>query len=36
LTITGPGIVAVKASQPGNTNYNAATPVTQTIEIVAG
>jgi hypothetical protein len=33
LTITGPGTVAVTASQAGNTNFNAATPVTQTIVV---
>jgi hypothetical protein len=31
LTITGAGTVVVTASQPGNTNYKAATPVSQTI-----
>jgi hypothetical protein len=31
LTLTGPGTVSVTASQAGNVNYNAATPVTQTI-----
>jgi hypothetical protein len=34
LTLTGPGTVSVTASQAGNANYSAATPVTQTI--VAG
>jgi hypothetical protein len=36
LTITGPGTVTVTASQTGNTNYNAATPVQLTIKVVAG
>jgi hypothetical protein len=35
LTITGPGTIGVTASQAGNTNFNAATPVTQTIVVSA-
>jgi hypothetical protein len=33
VTATGPGTITVTASQAGNVNYNAATPVTQTIVI---
>lgn len=33
LTITGAGTVSVTASQSGSTNYNAASPVTQTITV---
>jgi polygalacturonase len=33
LTTTGPGTITVTASQAGNANYNAATPVTQTIVV---
>lgn len=33
LTVTGPGSVAVTASQSGNTNYSGATPVTQKISV---
>jgi polygalacturonase len=33
LTTTGPGTISVTASQAGNDNYNAATPVTQTIVV---
>ena len=36
LTITGAGTVSVTASQAGNANYNAATPVTQTIVVSPG
>jgi hypothetical protein len=35
LTITGPGTVAVTASQAGNSNFSAATPVTQTVIVSA-
>jgi trimeric autotransporter adhesin len=35
LTITGAGTVSVTASQAGNANFNAATPVTQTIVVSA-
>jgi sugar lactone lactonase YvrE len=34
LTITGAGTVIVTASQAGNTNYTAATPMTQTIVVI--
>ncbi|NJC74320.1 hypothetical protein HC031_32100, partial [Planosporangium thailandense] len=33
LTITGPGVCDVTASQAGNTNYAAATPVTRTFQV---
>ena len=33
LTITGAGLVTIQASQSGNANWNAATPVNQTISI---
>jgi hypothetical protein len=33
LTLTGPGTVSVTATQAGNSLYNAATPVTQTIVV---
>jgi polygalacturonase len=33
LTTTGPGTISVTASQAGNDNYNAATPITQTIVV---
>src|SRR5438034_778124 len=33
LTITGAGSVAIQASQAGNANWNAATPVNQTISV---
>ena len=33
LTLTGAGTVAVTATQPGNTNYAAATPVTQSFTV---
>jgi hypothetical protein len=33
LFIVGPGTCGVTAEQPGNENFNAAPPVTQTIEI---
>jgi len=33
LTITGAGTVTVTASQAGNANYSAATPVSQTIQV---
>jgi predicted outer membrane repeat protein len=35
LTPTGPGVVVVTASQPGNGSYVAANPVTQTVSIAA-
>jgi sugar lactone lactonase YvrE len=35
LTITGPGTVSVTATQPGNSSYQAATPVTQTFTVTA-
>lgn len=35
LTITGAGSVTIQASQSGNANWNAATPVSQTISIAA-
>ena len=34
LTLTGTGTVTVQATQPGNTNFSAATPVTQTLNVV--
>ena len=33
LTLTGAGSVVLQASQPGDTNYNAAAPVTQTLTV---
>ncbi len=33
LTVTGAGSVVVQASQPGNANYSAATPVIQTLTV---
>jgi hypothetical protein len=33
LTITGAGTVTVRASQAGNSNYNAATPLTQSFNV---
>ncbi|MGD0812821.1 MAG: Ig-like domain-containing protein [Verrucomicrobiota bacterium] len=33
VTITAAGIVLIQASQPGNTNYNAATPVTNSFTV---
>jgi sugar lactone lactonase YvrE len=33
ITISGPGTVAVTATQPGNSSYSAATPVTQTFNV---
>jgi hypothetical protein len=33
LTLTGQGTFTITASQPGNANYNAATPVVQTITV---
>ena len=36
LTITGVGLVAITASQTGNSNYAAATPVQQSITVTAG
>jgi parallel beta-helix repeat protein len=35
VTVTGPGTVVVEASQAGNTNYNAATPVSQSFAVTA-
>lgn len=34
LNITGPGTATITASQTGNTNFNAATPVTQNLTVV--
>ena len=36
LTLTGAGVVQVTASQPGNSTYAAATPVTQVIQVSKG
>ncbi|TWF39865.1 gliding motility-associated-like protein [Chitinophaga polysaccharea] len=33
VTITGAGTIAITASQAGNSNYGAATPVTQTLQV---
>ncbi|NLR82566.1 MBG domain-containing protein [Chitinophaga eiseniae] len=33
VTITGAGSIAITASQAGNSNYGAATPVTQTLQV---
>lgn len=35
LTLTGAGSVTIQASQPGNANWNPATPVSQTISVAA-
>ena len=35
LTITGPGTITVRATQAGNANYEAATPVEQTFDVTA-
>jgi hypothetical protein len=34
VTITGPGVVTILASQPGNGNYSEATPVTRTFRVL--
>jgi hypothetical protein len=34
FTVTEPGIVMITASQTGNENYNEATPVSRTVEVV--
>ncbi len=36
LTITGPGTVTVRASQPGDTNWNAASPADQSFTVAKG
>jgi hypothetical protein len=36
LTITGPGSIAIQASQPGNSAWAAAAPVTETITVAPG
>jgi hypothetical protein len=33
LTVNGAGIIIIKATQPGNGNYNAATAVTETLTV---
>ncbi|MBD1394155.1 MBG domain-containing protein [Mucilaginibacter glaciei] len=33
IHVTGPGATTITASQPGNTNYNDATPVTQSLTV---
>ncbi len=35
LTLVGAGTTTITASQPGNTNYSAATPISQTLSVVA-
>jgi hypothetical protein len=35
VTLTGVGNVTIQASQPGNTFYNAANPVTQTLNVIS-